>query len=149
MAKSLSVDLRQRVSAASAIRWRDRQKKAGIFTPRKQGGDRRSQRIEENAQFILDAVAAKSDITLVELRGKLMEHGVTAGVATRWRFFKRWKITLKKDGARRRTTTRRCERGPRGVVRRATRSRSRSPCLHRRDRSQHIDGADLRAFPTR
>lgn len=119
MAKSLSVDLRQRViaaidsglscraaaerfgvSAASAIRWRDRQKKAGDLTPQKQGGDRRSRRIEEHSQLILDAVAAKSDITLVELRGKLIEHGVAAGVASLWRFFKRRKITLKK---RRRT----------------------------------------------
>lgn len=119
MAKPLSVDLRQRViaaidgglscraaaerfgvSAASAIRWRDRQKKAGDFTPQKQGGDRRSQRIEEHSRLILDAVAAKSDITLAELRSKLMEHGVTVGVASLWRFFKRRKITLKK---RRRT----------------------------------------------
>jgi transposase len=119
MAKSLSLDLRQRViaaidgglscraaaerfgvSAASAIRWRDRQKKAGDFAPQKQGGDRRSRRIEEHSQLILDAVAAKSDITLVELRGKLIEHGVAAGVASLWRFFKRRKITLKK---RRRT----------------------------------------------
>lgn len=119
MAKSLSVDLRQRViaaiegglscraaaerfgvSAASAIRWRDRQKKAGDFTPQKQGGDRRSQRIEEHSQLILNAVAAKSDITLVELRSKLMEHGVAAGIASLWRFFKRRQITLKK---RRRT----------------------------------------------
>jgi transposase len=70
MAKSLSLDLRQRViaaidgglscraaaerfgvSAASAIRWRDRQKKAGDFTPQKQGGDRRSRRIEEHSQW--------------------------------------------------------------------------------------------------
>ena len=108
------------VSAASAIRWRDRQKKAGDFTPQKQGGDRRARRIEEHSQLILDAVAAKSDITLVELRGKLMEHSVAAGVASLWRFFKRRKITLKKNGARRRTTTQRYQRGPRGMVRRPT-----------------------------
>jgi len=119
MAKSLSIDLRQRViaaidgglscrqaaerfgvSAASAIRWRDRQQKAGDFAPKQQGGDRKSQRIEAHAQLILDTVAVKPDITLVELRGKLMEQGVAAGVASLWRFFDRRKITLKK---RRRT----------------------------------------------
>lgn len=119
MAKSLSVDLRQRViaaidgglscrqaaerfgvSAASAIRWRNRQQKAGDFAPKQQGGDRKSQRIEAHAQLIVDAVTAKSDITLVELRGKLLEQGVSAGVASLWRFFKRRKMTLKK---RRRT----------------------------------------------
>lgn len=115
MAKSLSIDLRQRViaaidgglscrqaaerfgvSAASAIRWRDRQQKAGDFAPKQQGGDRKSQRIEAHAQLILDTVAVKPDITLVELRGKLMEQGITAGVASLWRFFDRRKITLKK-----------------------------------------------------
>lgn len=115
MAKSLSFDLRQRVmaaiegglscrqaaqrfgvSAASAIRWRDRQQKAGDFASKQQGGDRRSQRIEAHAQLILDTVAVKPDITLAELRGKLMEQGVAAGVASLWRFFDRRKITLKK-----------------------------------------------------
>ena len=115
MAKSLSIDLRQRViaaidgglscrqaaerfgvSAASAIRWRDRQQKAGDFAPKQQGGDRKSKRIEAHAQLILDTVAVKPDITLVELRGKLMEQGITAGVASLWRFFDRRKITLKK-----------------------------------------------------
>lgn len=115
MAKSLSIDLRHRVisaidgglscrqaaerfgvSAASAIRWRDRQQKAGDFAPKQQGGDRKSQRIEAHAQLILDTVAVKPDITLVELRGKLMEQGITAGVASLWRFFDRRKITLKK-----------------------------------------------------
>lgn len=119
MAKSLSFDLRQSVmaaiegglscrqaaarfgvSAASAIRWRDRQQRAGDFASKQQGGDRKSQRIEAHAQLILDAVAVKPDITLAELRGKLMEQGVAAGVATLWRFFDRRKITLKK---RRRT----------------------------------------------
>jgi transposase len=72
----------------------------GDFASKQQGGDRKSQRIEAHAQLILDAVAVKPDITLAELRGKLMEQGVAAGVATLWRFFDRRKITLKK---RRRT----------------------------------------------
>ncbi len=115
MAKALSIDLRQRVvaaidgglscrqaaerfgvSAASAIRWRSRLKKAGDITPRQQGGDRRSQRIEAHAQLILDAVTAKPDITLAELRELLKHRGISAGIASLWRFFQRRKITLKK-----------------------------------------------------
>ena len=115
MAKSLSIDLRQRViaaidgglscrraaerfgvSAASAIRWRQRQQKAGDFRPRQQGGDRRSQRVEAQAQLILNTVAATPDITLAELREKVGRHGVSVGIASLWRFFKRRKITLKK-----------------------------------------------------
>ena len=119
MARSLSLDLRQRViaaiecglscrraaerfgvSAASAIRWRSRQREAGDIAPKQQGGDRKSRHIEAHAQLILDAVAAKPDITLTELREKLKDHGATASVASLWRFFQRRKITLKK---RRRT----------------------------------------------
>jgi transposase len=42
-------------------------------------------------------VAARSDITLSELREQLRERGVAVAVATLWRFFKRRKITRKKS----------------------------------------------------
>ena len=119
MARSLSVDLRQRVvgaiagglscraaaqrfgvSASSAIRWRAQERREGDVTPKRQGGDRHSQRIEAHAELILTAVAAKSDMTLAELREHLRERGVVVVVAALWRFFKRRKITRKK---RRRT----------------------------------------------
>ena len=86
MANPLSVDLRERVvvaveggmsrrqaaarfevSAASAIRWCQRRKASGSVAPARQGGDRRSQRIEAHADFILAEVAAASDVTLEEL----------------------------------------------------------------------------------
>jgi transposase len=38
----------------------------------------------------------KSDITLAELRDRLKEHGVSVGIGTLWRFFKRGNITRKK-----------------------------------------------------
>ena len=87
MARSLSVDLRRRVvgaiegglscraaaerfgvSASSAIRWRALERREGDVRPKRQGGDRHSHRIEAYAELILSAVAAKSDITLSELR---------------------------------------------------------------------------------
>jgi transposase len=119
MARSLSVDLRRRVvgaiegglscraaaqrfgvSASSAIRWRAQERREGDVRPKLQGGDRHSQRIEAHAELILSAVAAKSDITLAELRERLKERGVAVAIGTLWRFFKRRKITRKK---RRRT----------------------------------------------
>ena len=63
------------VSAASAIRWRGRLKEAGDIVPKRQGGDRRSQRIETYSQFILDAVTVKPDMTLAELRDLLKRRG--------------------------------------------------------------------------
>ncbi len=116
MAKSLSVDLRVRVIAAidgglsrrraaarfgvsvsSAVRWHTLARRSGDATPKRQGGDRRSGRIEAHAGVILDAVAKQSDITLAELRGLLAGRGVSVGIATLWRFFARRKITLKKS----------------------------------------------------
>ncbi len=68
MARSLSVDLRRRVvgaiegglscraaaerfgvSASSAIRWRAMERREGDLAPKRQGGDRHSQRIEAHA----------------------------------------------------------------------------------------------------
>ena len=118
MARSLSVDLRRRVvgaieggsscraaaqrfgvSASSAIRWRAQERREGDIRPKLQGGDRHSQRIEAHAELILSAVAARSDITLSELREQLMERGVAVAVATLWRFFKRRKITRNRKSA--------------------------------------------------
>ena len=115
MATALSVELRQRVvaaidgglsrrraaaqfdvSAASAVRWSERQRESGDVAPERQGGDRRSHRIEAHAQLIMDAVEATPDITLAELREKLAAHGILASIASLWRFFDRRKITLKK-----------------------------------------------------
>ncbi|WYJ36102.1 IS630 family transposase [Bradyrhizobium sp. 2S1] len=118
MARALSVDLRQRViaaidggmscrqaaerfgvSTASAIRWRGRLKEVGDIVPKRQGGDRKSQRIEAHSQLILEAVTAKPDITLAELRELLKRRGISTGIASLWRFFQRRKITLKKKTA--------------------------------------------------
>ena len=65
--------------------------------PKLPSGDRHSQRIEAHAELILSAVAARSDITLAELREQLRERGVAVAIGTLWRFFKRRKITRKKS----------------------------------------------------
>lgn len=115
MARSISVDLRQRVcaaieeglscreaanrfkvSASSAIRWQSQMRKTGSLTPQSQGGNRRSARIDAHADFILGEVEARSDVTLAELQEKLSVRGVPVGIGTLWRFFDRRRITLKK-----------------------------------------------------
>ncbi len=116
MTRALSIDLRERVvavidgglsrrqaaarfgvSVSSAIRWHALARRTGTATPKRQGGDRRSGRIEAHADVILGAVAKRSDITLAELRDLLAGQGVSVGIATLWRFFARRKITLKKS----------------------------------------------------
>jgi len=126
MAKAISVDLRERacaavceglschqaaarfkVSPSSVIRWMARRKATGGIAPERQGGDRKSARIEAEAAFILGLVEAKPDITLEELQAHLAGHGVSVAISTIWRFFDRRRITFKK-----RRRTRRSRNGP-------------------------------------
>lgn len=124
MGKPLSVDLRDRVVAAveggmsrrraasrfgvsisSAIRWTSLSRRTGDVRPKRQGGDKRSARIEAYAPVILGAVEDKPDITLAELRELLAGEGLAVAVSTLWRFFARRKITLKKSPRMRRSRT--------------------------------------------
>lgn len=121
MSKALSVDLRERViaaidegmscrgaaarfgvSAASAIRWRALSRRTGDVRPGPLGGDRRSGRIEAQADVILGLVDERPDITLAEIEAALAERGVSVSSTSIWRFFGRRGITLKKS---RRTRT--------------------------------------------
>lgn len=116
MGRVLSVDLRERVvaavagglsrraaaerfgvSVASAIRWTALRQRTGEVRARPQGRDRRSARIEAQAPVILEAVAARPDITLAELRAVLAGQGVGVAVSTLWRFFDRRQVTHKKS----------------------------------------------------
>lgn len=116
MSKALSVDLRERViaaiegglscrraaarfgvSAASAIRWRALSRQTGDVRPGPLGGDRRSGRIEAQAEVILGLLELQPDITLAEIEAALAERGVSVSSTSIWRFFERRKITLKKS----------------------------------------------------
>src|SRR3954471_3616287 len=87
MAQALSLDLRRRVveaieggmtrrqaalrfgvSPSSAIRWALLSGSSGDLRPQKQGGDRKSKRIEAHAGFILHEVVREPDVTLAELQ---------------------------------------------------------------------------------
>ena len=102
MAKSLSQDLRSRlisavaggmsrraaaerfgVSAASAVRWVRAWRETGRRAAKRQGGDRRSERIEAYRSVILDAIDTRADITLGEIAEMLRrEHRATFAPST-------------------------------------------------------------------
>ena len=65
--------------------------------PGPRGGDRRSGRIEAQAEVILGLLESKPDITLAEIEAALAERGVSVSSTSIWRFFDRRKITLKKS----------------------------------------------------
>ena len=122
MAKPLSEDLRVRViqaveegmsrrgaaerfgiSAASAVRFVREWRESGTKRAKRQGGDRRSHRIEAHREFILSVLEAKPDLTLEEI-AKMLESERAASFAPSsiWRFLDRHAVTFKKKPARRR-----------------------------------------------
>jgi len=85
------------VSIASAVRWMATYLGTGRTAPKPRGGDRRSGRIEAQADLLLGAVESVPDITLAELREKLLaERGETFAISTIHGFFRRRGITYKK-----------------------------------------------------
>ncbi len=124
MAKSLSIDLRERlvsavdggmtrrsaakrfgVAASTAIKWVDQWRRTGDVAPRPRGGDRRSARVEAHSEEVLGLIAATPDITLEELAGHLHEaHGLKVDPSTVWRLLDRHGMTFKKNRARQRAT---------------------------------------------
>ena len=118
MGQPLSMDLRARLMAAidegmscraaaarfgvapsTAIRWQAQRRELGHFEPKAQGGDMRSQRVEERRADILALWEANRDITLEELRLALADTGLAISVAGLHRFFKRHRMTRKKRQA--------------------------------------------------
>ena len=124
MAKSLSVDLRERVvlavdgglsrraaakrfgvAASTAIKWADQWQRTGSVAPRPRGGDRHSARIEAHADEVLGLIDETPDITLEELAGHLdAAHGLRVAPSTVWRLLDRHGMTFKKNRARQRAT---------------------------------------------
>jgi transposase len=151
MAKPLSEDLRVRlvaavegglsrraaaerfgVAPASAVRWVRQWRATGALGPKRQGGDKRSARIEVYREIILAAIAERVDITLAELAGMLHEkHGAAFAPSTIWRFLDRHAMTVKKNGARQRAGAARRRRAAAGLVHGEVRARASSPRLHR------------------
>ena len=73
------------------------------MAPRRQGGDRRSGRIEVHAEELLALIARQVDITLAEIAEHLeQEHGEKFAPSTIWRFLDRHDQTFKKNRARQR-----------------------------------------------
>jgi transposase len=91
------------VAASTAVKWVRRWRDTGVVAPRRQGGDRRSGRIESHAAEILGLIAGKVDITLAEIAEHLQrEHGMRFAPSTIWRFLDRHDETFKKNRARQR-----------------------------------------------
>ena len=75
----------------------DEYRRTGRSAPKPRGGDRRSGRIEAQAELLMRAIDATPDITLAELRERLItERGETFALSTIHDFYRRRGITYKK-----------------------------------------------------
>jgi transposase len=105
------------VAASTVTKWMQRLRQSGSIAPSKQGGDRRSERIEAHAGEILGLVVATPDITLEEIVAHLGKaHGERFAASTIWRFLDRRGLSFKKNGARQRAGARRRRRRAAGVA---------------------------------
>ena len=85
------------VSIASAVRWALRFLNTGEMSPAPTGGDRRSARIEAHSAYLLGLIRRQPDITLLEIRERLIANcGERFSSSVIWRFFDRHEITSKK-----------------------------------------------------
>ena len=89
------------VAASSAIKWVDRFRKSGSAAPSRMGGRKRAP-LNEQRVFLLSLIEEQSDLTLEEIRLRLLEREVVVCIAAIWRFFDRNGISFKKNRARRR-----------------------------------------------
>jgi hypothetical protein len=92
-----------RVSAAGMIRWRQLVIQNSTPATKLEGGNRRAGGIDAHTAFILGAIEAKDDITLVELQEVFAQRGTPGGGGTLWRFFDRHRITRKENALPSRT----------------------------------------------
>ena len=111
------------------------------MTPRAQGGDTRSGRIELVGAAILAMVAEAPDITPAEIADGLeRKHGQRIAPSTVHRFFGRHGWSFKKDRPCQRAGSRGHRRGTRSLVRGAAGPGPGAADLHRRDMAEHQDG---------
>jgi transposase len=124
------------IDPATAVRWAKRVELTREVAPFKMGGDRRSQRIEAHADFILAQIEEKPDLTIMELRETIRERrGLSFGYGTVWRFLARHGITRKNRKKTGRASERERESPQLSARRglRTARSRSLETPVHRRN----------------
>lgn len=134
MGKAHSDDLRERVVAAvaagmsrhqaaarfqvgvsSAIRWVALKAETGSIRQRPRGGKPRSP-LAPHTDWLLALIAAENDLTLAQIGRRLLdEQSVRTDESSIRRFFKRNRITVKKNTARQRAEAARRGRGARPV----------------------------------
>lgn len=107
--------LRFQVSAASAVRWAALKAETGRIAQRSRGGKPRSP-LWPHTDWMLALNTAENDLTLAQIGQRLLdERGLATTETSIRRFFKRHRISFKKNPARQRADAARRGRGARPV----------------------------------
>jgi transposase len=113
MPKPYSLDLRERVvdaveagasrretaeqyglSPSAVILWMQQWKATGSIEPKPVGGS--TSPLEDHAEFLLDLVAERPDLTLDEIVVAMAKAGIAGSRTAVWRFYERHAVTFKK-----------------------------------------------------
>ena len=95
------------VSESSGVKWAQRWRKTGSVKPSAIRGHRHSP-LDAHITYLLGLIEAEPDLTLEEIRGRLLqEKRLSTGATSIWRFFERHEIGFKKKPARGRARSRR------------------------------------------
>src|ERR1700684_3089943 len=76
------------VSESSAIKWMQRWRRENSVAPNPERGHRR-RLLDGHADWLLELIEAKTDITLDEIRARLRKRGVRVSLWTVWSFYDR------------------------------------------------------------
>jgi transposase len=106
------------VSESSAIKWMQRWRRHKSVAPNPARGHRR-RLLDDHADWLLELIQTRTDITLVEISAKLAQRGVQVSLWTVWSFYDRHEISFKKNRVRQRTGSSRRGSGARALARRA------------------------------
>lgn len=84
------------VSVSTVIKWVQRWRTTGSVAAKPMGGDNSSRLKGADAAWVLALVEAEPDLTLVEIRERLRERGLSVGYGTVWRFLDSRDLRFKK-----------------------------------------------------
>lgn len=91
------------VAVSTAVLWVRRSRETGSLAAKSLGGDQRSTIKDDLAFWTLSLVKSEPDLTLKEMRQRLLqERGVGVSVTALWRFLDKHRLSFKKNAARRR-----------------------------------------------
>jgi transposase len=103
------------VSASTSVKWMQRWRRKKSVAPNPVRGHRR-RLLEGHADWLLELIQAKNDLTLEEIRVRLKKRGVRVSLWTVWSFYQRQKMSFKKKRVCQRAGSRRRGDSPRTLA---------------------------------